>query len=395
MLWAVTIIYLTSLIITLKPETVMKKNLSKFLFLLLTFELFFLSNSPAQNGLECVLVEKYYISDANDTIANPDGGVLPVGSVTYRIYADMLPGYRFQAVYGVNTPGAEHECRIETSTLFFNNEDRGAATPNFTKAQAADNTVMLDSWLSVGAACKFNYGILKSLDDGVATVSNTYLPPVLQNNHPDAGIPLTVQDGIIAGNATPEPVTFVGITTEVLVFDNQNDGTNGPLFLTDNGSWAALNGAVGPDSIDNKVLIAQITTDGIFKFELNIQIGAPLGGVENYVAKNPVGSEIMLPCLTFDSSTDINEQNSGSASLSVYPNPVKSIFTLEILPHKSARTGYMIFDKEGRLIMKKNLGTISVKFLEYVDLTGFANGVYLVELYNDSYATSMKKIVKN
>ena len=64
--------------------------------------------ASAQNGLERVVVETYYISDANDTNANIDGGTLPIGSVTYRIYADMLPGYKFQAAYGVNTPGAAH-----------------------------------------------------------------------------------------------------------------------------------------------------------------------------------------------------------------------------------------------------------------------------------------------
>jgi hypothetical protein len=55
-------------------------------------------------------------------------------------------------------------------------------------------------------------------------------------------------------------------------------------------------------------LIAQITTDGDFSFELNIQIGTPYGGVENYVAKNPVGNEIMLPSLTYSVS------GAGSAS---------------------------------------------------------------------------------
>ena len=68
----------------------------------------------AQNGLENVVVETYYISDANDTNANLDGGILPIGSVTYRIYADMLPGYKFQAAYGV--PG--HDLKIATTTLF-------------------------------------------------------------------------------------------------------------------------------------------------------------------------------------------------------------------------------------------------------------------------------------
>ena len=32
----------------------------------------------AQNGLEQIIVEKYYVSDANDTTVNMDGGVLPV-----------------------------------------------------------------------------------------------------------------------------------------------------------------------------------------------------------------------------------------------------------------------------------------------------------------------------
>lgn len=253
----------------------------------------------AQNGLECITVEKYYVSDANDTSVNSTGGVLPVGSVTYRIYADMLPGYVFQAAYGVDVAPTgvistgDHELRIQTTTLFFNNEDRGATTPGFTKSRCADNTVMLDSWLSVGAACAGNFGIMKTADNGVANVSNG--DGVLQNNDASAGIPLTTQDGLIAG--TPGTLTEVGLTNDILVFDNQNDGTNGPLLSTYNGSWACLGGCSGPDTVDNKLLIAQITTDGILTFELNIQIGTPTGGVQRFVASNPVGNEIMLACL--------------------------------------------------------------------------------------------------
>ena len=86
------------------------------------------------------------------------------------------------------------------------------------------------------------------------------------------------------------------------MFGSQNDGTNGPVFSTWNGSWASLNGSIGPDSIDNKVLIAQITTDGIFSFELNIQIGTPTGGVQNFVAVNPVANEIVIPSLIYNST---------------------------------------------------------------------------------------------
>ena len=114
----------------------------------------------AQDGLEKIIVEKYYIA----TKADSDGslGALPVGSVTYRVYADMLPGYRFQALYG----NADHTLKINSSNPFFNNEDRGATTANgIPSAQLKYNTVALDSWFSVGASAGGQFGVLKSEDN--------------------------------------------------------------------------------------------------------------------------------------------------------------------------------------------------------------------------------------
>ena len=242
----------------------------------------------AQNGLENVIVEKYYISNAADAAGSI--GNLPVGSTTYRIFVDMLPGYKFQAVYGVQG----HELRIATTTTFFNNEDYGATTPAFSKTNAAKNTVMLDSWFSVGAACNSNFGILKSDDDGVANVVN--VNGILQNNDPGAGIPLTTQDGLIAG--VPEAVQFVGLDpADLAVFDNVS-GT-GNLFTTTDGSVASLFGSTGPTAA-NRVLIAQLTTNGCLSFELNVQIGTPTGGVQNFVARNPTGNEILFPGLLYN-----------------------------------------------------------------------------------------------
>lgn len=359
--------------------------------LVLVFGLLIYSLSlNAQNGLENIIVEKYYISDGNDTLANLDGGVLPVGSVTYRIYVDMLPGYKFQVCYGVPA----HELRIETSTLFFNNEDRGSTSPNFSFVNAAKNTVMLDSWLTVGAACNGYMGILKAEDNGVGNIVNNYTPQVLQNTDPNAGIPLTLQDGFIAG--VPEAFTELGITNEIAVFDNQNDGTNGPLFSTFNGSWVALNGAAGPDTIENKVLIAQITTDGTFCFQLNIQLRTPTSGVvENYVAMNPTGSEILFPGLNYCSTTSSPEFEMEDQSFSMYPNPSSDFFSMWIFAgRKSGHYSYKIFSLEGKEIMSKDLGIQQLDFMEKVDLTSCTPGVYLVELSLDGQTTS-RRVVKN
>ncbi len=347
----------------------------------------------AQNGLENIIVEKFYVSDANDTNANAAGGILPVGSVTYRIFADMLPGYKFQAAYGINNP--VHELRLETTTLFWNNEDRGATSPTYTKAQSAMNTVMLDSWLSVGAACTGQLGIMKVNDDGVATVVNNFTPQVLQNTDTSAGIPVSQQDGMVSG--TPEPVTAVGISTEIMVFDNQNDGTNGPVFSTINGSWASLNGSVGPDSADNKVLIAQITTNGVFSFELNIQIGTPTGGVENYVAKNPSGNEIQLASLTYNSlAAGVPTLPPGEPSLfMVYPNPAHDMVYVEIIPSvESENNELSISDLKGSLVYYKKLDSVFSRRIETIDISAFPAGSYLVNLLMDGVYTS-RKILKH
>lgn len=263
-----------------------------------TFTLFLLILThciKAQNGLENIIVEKYYISNESDTAQNLVGGILPPGSVTYRIYADMLPGYKFQAAFGI--PG--HELRLATSTSFFNNEDRGSTAPTYTKAQAANNTVMLDSWLSAGAGCAGNFGVLKSEDNAIANIINS--DGILSNTDVLAGTPLTLRDGMISGS--PQAVTFVGISSAIQVFGAVNNAGN--LFSTFNGSWASLNGSTGTTS-DNKVLIAQITTDGIFSFELNIQIGTPSGTVQQYVASNPTGNQQTIPGLTYQNIPEIS-----------------------------------------------------------------------------------------
>jgi hypothetical protein len=247
----------------------------------------------AQNGLESLIVEKYYVSNAADAAGSV--GALPVGSVTYRFFVDMLPGYKFQAAYGV--PGVSgvgaHTLFFNTTTSFFNNEDRGAQTPTYTKTQAANNTVSLDSWISVGGACALNLGVLKSEDDAVANLVNAN--GILQNNNASAGIPLTSRDGLLSGSPGTVTTTPGQILTELNKLDASNSASFNSFTLTD-GAWSNTAGSTGPTAT-NRVLIAQITTDGTLTYKLNIQIGTPTGGVQRFVADNAVGAEILFPSL--------------------------------------------------------------------------------------------------
>lgn len=360
----------------------MKKSVLLSLLAFSSFQAF------SQNGLENIIVETYYVSDDNDATVNDVGGVLPVGSVTRRIYVDMLPGYKFQAAYGV--PG--HEMRIATTTLFFNNEDRGAITPTYTKNQAKDNTVMLDTWVSVGGACTGNVGVLKTADDGVATNANN--DGVLQNAHPAAGIPLTEQDGLLAGTfITP---TILGAEDQFAMFDAQNDGTNGPVFSTSDASWASLGGSMGPNPETNQVLIAQITTDGVLSFELNIQIGTPEGGVERYVASNPIDNEILFPGLTYvsDVITKAHYQQVNNQIVSLFPNPALDEVSFKLEDAKDGLLRYSIFNMRGELMNVKTIANHSADNIETIDISMLAKGQYILEIISNG-KRSTNKFVKN
>ncbi len=251
--------------------------------------------AQAQNGLENIIVEKYYVSNALDASETflATGDNLPVGSVTYRIYADMLPGYKLQAVYGVTG----HSLVLNTTTTFFNNTDNGS-TPTFNFGNAGDHSIMLDSYLTIGAACNGAFGVLKTEDNGASNVVNIPAFPsttqILQNADASAGIPLTTQDGFSIG-VTPSIVN-PGLDENLAPFNVFNT-VIGNSFVTSNASVSVLAGVVGPTAT-NRVLIAQITTNGIFHYELNIQTISPTNVVQNFVASNPVSGEISLSTLS-------------------------------------------------------------------------------------------------
>jgi hypothetical protein len=270
-------------------------------------------------GLENIIVEKYYVSNPADAVGSL--GTLPAGSVTYRFFADLAPGFRLQAVYG----SAGHSLIFTSSSTFFNNTDRGALTPNWTKLQAANNSVMLDSYLTIGAATNNNnvptsqVGILKTEDDNVGTVVNAN--GILLNNDPSAGTAISIRDGFT--NGTLQPVEIVAdaatITTMESVFGDVSQASGS--FVLNDGSIAAvpssgIAGMSGPTA-SNTVFLGQVTTTGSVHYELNLQITNNAGTVvQNYVALNPVGGELSIPSLKGDLGVTIAGQPSSNGTIS-------------------------------------------------------------------------------
>jgi len=360
----------------------------KFLFVLIYLFFAFIANS--QNGLERIIVEKYYISDANDAAFNDVGGVLPVGSVTYRVYVDMLPEYKFQSCYGTEIP--LHKMQFSTSTRFFNNEDRGGFTPVYNKNSARNNTVMLDSWISGGAGCVGNVGVPKYLDNGLDNVVNNN--GILKNEDPMAGIPLTQQDGLVVG--TPNQIISAGIADGVnglnALLDNLNDAPLGAEFSTIDGLWGVPGGSIGLTT-ENIVLIGQFTTDGEFSFELNIQIGTPTpGGVEQYVARDAVDLERTIPSMIYPDTSIVKTFELANLDFSIFPNPAIDEINLVFDHINSIKNTYRIYDITGAIVAGGNLPSLDKKTSFPLNISNLQKGIFLIQLMLDGKVKTSKFI---
>jgi hypothetical protein len=287
----------------------------KTLLITLFFACFAWYNASAQ--LENVIVEKYYVSDAND-FTDTSGGIVPIGSTTYRIYIDLAPGSILKKIYG----DANHPFEIKSTEVFFNNIlDGQTYAKEFLKARYTENTVALDSWLTLGQVAKKQgtktyYGILKGQDDDGSFVggvnndggSELIATGLLVNNDPSCGIPLTTADGIDTMSVTP--VNW--FETGVVEFGTGNDSTIfGPLVpkkeFISTAFTLSNSGVTGVNLDSNQIIIAQLTTKGDLSFKINLELEQMVNGlptIVKYVSKDTllVAGEIFSPYLTYPQS---------------------------------------------------------------------------------------------
>ena len=266
------------------------------------FVLFLSLKGFTQDGLEGVIVEKFYVSTEADNAGKLYSGDLPNGSVTYRIYLDLKPGYRFQAAYG----SPQHPLVIESTENFYNHIENGNFNPNIIPERTyKKNIPMLDSWLSAGACAEGHLGILKEYDDTISDKFIGFEEGYFKGKK--NSVPLYEIDGMKRSAVLPVPTFFqMDFLSKVI-----GTTTSEKRIYSDNGAWAALGkGSVGADSLStNCVLIAQLTTVGELSFELNLLIGAPNGSSQKYVARNPITeeSEWTHPELIFNSNRKKNK----------------------------------------------------------------------------------------
>jgi len=252
--------------------------------LVVIFTLLF-AYANAQDAIKNVIVETYYVSDekdATDTI----GGKLEAGSKTYRIYVQLKPGCKMLSVYG----DKYNVLKISSTAPVFNNISDGVTFgKDMNSKYLKNNTVALDSWITLGQTTKkaanTYFGILKSQDtDGsfIGGVNNDggsdEIPGgLLSNMDAVAGFPLTLADGMdtlanVASNWVHHGFIDVISGEDSTIFGSFKTGNE---FISNN-AYLTNTGVMGVNPDSNQVLIAQVTTKGELSFELNLQVFDPM-----------------------------------------------------------------------------------------------------------------------
>ena len=252
-----------------------------------------ITSMHTQAQIENVLVEKYYISDDFDGLDTNGGHLLP-GSVSYRIYIDLPKGSKLLRIYGDNN----HPFIVKSTETIFNHKSDGQSFgKEFKISRFKNNTVALDSWLTIGQIGQTNnnqsyYGIPKEQDTDGSFIgginndggSSTIPFGLLNNTDPKAGAPLFKNDGIQLVNNTLNNWGDYGVKN----FLNSDDSTvfgsivAGKEFNSSD-FYLGNAGTSGADSIKNQVLIAQVTTAGEISFEINVEVLEMINGVPTKV----------------------------------------------------------------------------------------------------------------
>ena len=342
----------------------------------------------SQSGLEGIVVEKYYISDSADSINASDEGAtspLVIGSTTYRVYANLLPGYRIGSIWG----NASHTLNFSTTTSFYNDPNYGVSTYSGTSViNTKKFTTLIDSYITIGAVAAGKIGVLKT-EDTDGTIGNT--SGILANNTIEMGLPImgtSGMDGLMPG--TPVVPNILGLTTELDIFDQ----TPGNDFTCNSCVVAALAGVSGVTP-SNHVLLGQFTTDGIFSFKLNLQVLDTVpGNATNYVSDSVIAGE--FPFLTIFEPTLIYSSEEPNAGISeseefqvtIAPNPNDGLFVLN--NPTSFSLPFSIFDITGKLIYTSKIESSEMS----IDIQNLDSGLYTI-LIDSQFRRQAIRFIKN
>lgn len=270
--------------------------------------------------LKNVMLEKYYIPNADDFTDTTGGRTIEPGSTTWRVYVQVEPGSRITKIYG----DQYHPLIFSSTADFYNNNDRPSANFGYKLKTSwfEDNpTLALDSWITIGYATDTRKGVLKTIDpdgDQIAGTNNlggtAQLPSgLLAGTDSSMGVLLTTADGLVTAPLA-SGFTALGFSdfsgNDTTVFGADSIGST---FYCTGCALQQNTGINGPVVDSNKVLVAQFTTSGEISFKLNLTLLEPDGNggtkLVSYVATDDtlLNNEVVSPLLSYPQACGCND----------------------------------------------------------------------------------------
>lgn len=267
-------------------------------------------------GLENVILEKYYVMDAADAAATG----MPVGTVTYRVFADLAAGWELQSIYG---SGAD-VFSVGSDMPFFNHEEASSFQQGITKSAIPSQAtgLNLDSYFATGRVGTTTAPYLittKAVDanGSILTVAGIY-----NNTGGGIGNPIKTHDGYDGTTVVKNWTVAGGIDGDIdNVFSTLATGpstTN--TFSTTSGALAIASSLVG--DAGNRIMIGQFTTLGFLSYSFNLQIrNITTFEVQQWVADTPQSGQFQHTGLSRfpNAGNPTVTMTSPAATLSIVP----------------------------------------------------------------------------
>jgi hypothetical protein len=157
--------------------------------------------------------------------------------------------------------------------------------------------------------------------------------------------------------------------------------------------WTLQNGATGTSSSNSIVINFSGVTPLIATTKNIVKVKAFNGcnySAEKLITLSWDGISTCPTLPTSDTSKIISK-----VALSIYPNPAKDNFTLELTSSEVGQMSMTIYNINGAVMRTKNVQLTKGNNVVNEDVSSLASGIFFVQIYNSTNGETMvKKLVK-
>ena len=165
--------------------------------------------------------------------------------------------------------------------------------------------------------------------------------------------------------------SFTACNTEDIILLNHLNG-----IIEMGGTWADVNGAI---NVVNGIFNAYSVPYGTYNFTYTV------------TGDGTCPPDVATVTITLNDDCLGLEDNETTPSFAVFPNPVNDVLTIAKLDITGAAT-VSVYDAQGKAIITRNISNQSGNYS--IDMTGFASGVYMVEVTSDSNTENVRVVKK-